>query len=242
MIFLKEERLKRVLQEMDKNNLSQMIITETAPIFYLTGVWIHSGERLMALYINTKGDKKFIVNELFPVDNNLGVEVVYYNDTENPLYLLKGIINNNEVLGVDKDFKAHFLIGLMDRKVAKSFVKDFENGIATRKFATELVDGLKYKLRNLPVGCRKPQYNNSIRRQSAIIGDANTGEDLYKTGMFLRGDRSIRYNKKGLPYPEDINFKTYYSMENASLSEMKDAFKAEHPYSRYYLSDLNMPE
>lgn len=127
-------------------------------------------------------------------------------------------------------------------KVAKSFVKDIENGVTTRKFATELVDGLKYKLKNLPVGCRKPQYNNSINCQSAIIGDAKTGEDLYKTGMFLRGDRSIRYNKKGLPYPEDINFKTYYSMENASLSEMKDAFKAEHPYSRYYLSDLNMPE
>ena len=165
MIFLKEERSKRVLQEMDKNNLSQMIITETAPIFYLTGVWIHSGERLMALYINTKGDKKFIVNELFPVDNNLGVEVVYYNDTENPLDLLKGIINNNEVLGVDKDFKAHFLIGLMDRKVAKSFVnsspiidkirmiKDLEeinlmreasriNDLVVEKVITEIKDGI----------------------------------------------------------------------------------------------------
>ena len=168
MIFLKEERLKRVLQEMDKNNLSQMIITETAPIFYLTGVWIHSGERLMALYINTKGDKKFIVNELFPVDNNLCVEVVYYNDTENPLYLLKGIINNNEVLGVDKDFKAHFLIGLMDRKVAKSFVnsspiidkirmiKDLEeinlmreasriNDLVVEKVITEIKDGISEK-------------------------------------------------------------------------------------------------
>lgn len=122
MIFLKEERLKRVLKEMTKNNLSQMIITETASVFYLTGTWIHSGERLMALYINTNGDKKFIVNELFPINSNLGCEIIYYNDTESPLDLLKGIINNNEVLGVDKDFKAHFLIGLMDRKAAKSFV------------------------------------------------------------------------------------------------------------------------
>lgn len=122
MIFLKEGRLKRVLKEMVKNNLSQMIITETASVFYLTGAWVHSGERLMALYINTNGDKKFIVNELFPINSNLGCEIFYYNDTESPLDLLKGIINNNEVLGVDKDFKAHFLIGLMDRKAAKSFV------------------------------------------------------------------------------------------------------------------------
>ncbi len=119
---MKEERLKRVLQEMIKNNLSQMIVTETASVFYLTGTWINSGERLMALYINTNGDKKFIVNELFPVNSDLGCEILYYNDTKSPLNLLKGIINNNEILGVDKDFKAHFLIGLMERKAAKSFI------------------------------------------------------------------------------------------------------------------------
>lgn len=119
---MKEERLSRVLKEMTKNNLSQMIITETASVFYLTGTWLDSGERLMAFYINTNGDRKFIVNELFPINNNMGCDILYYNDTESPLDLLKGIINNNEVLGVDKDFKAHFLIGLMDRNAAKSFV------------------------------------------------------------------------------------------------------------------------
>ena len=105
---------------------------------------------------------------MFPVDNNLGVEVVYYNDTENPLDLLKGIINNNEVLGVDKDFKAHFLIGLMYRKVAKSFVnsspiidkirmiKDLEeinlmreasriNDLVVEKVITEIKDGISEK-------------------------------------------------------------------------------------------------
>lgn len=119
---MKEERLKRVLQEMVKNNLSQIIITETASVFYLTGKWIHSGERMMALYINTNGDKKFIVNELFPVNSDIGCDILYYNDTENPIDLLSKVVNNNEVLGIDKDFKAHFLIGLIDKKAAKSFV------------------------------------------------------------------------------------------------------------------------
>ncbi|MDO4535981.1 MAG: Xaa-Pro peptidase family protein [Clostridium perfringens] len=119
---MKEGRLKRVLQEMIKNNLSQMIVTETASVFYLTGKWIHSGERMMTLYINTNGDKKFIVNELFPVNADIGCDILYYNDTENPIDLLSKVVNNNEVLGIDKDFKAHFLIGLIDKKAAKSFV------------------------------------------------------------------------------------------------------------------------
>ena len=166
---MKEGRLKRVLQEMIKNNLSQMIITETASVFYLTGKWIHSGERMMALYINTNGDKKFIINELFPVNSDIGCDVLYYNDTENPIDLLSKVVKNNEVLGVDKDFKAHFLIGLIDKRAAKSFVnsspivdrirmiKDLEeinmmreaskiNDLVVEKVITEIKAGISEKL------------------------------------------------------------------------------------------------
>lgn len=166
---MKEGRLKRVLQEMIKNNLSQMIITETASVFYLTGKWIHSGERMMALYINTNGDKKFIVNELFPVNSDIGCDILYYNDTENPIDLLSKVVKNNEVLGIDKDFKAHFLIGLIDKKAVKSFInsspiidrirmiKDLEemnmmreaskiNDLVIEKVITEIKEGISEKL------------------------------------------------------------------------------------------------
>ncbi|MGL5243945.1 MAG: M24 family metallopeptidase, partial [Sarcina sp.] len=84
--------------------------------------WINPGKRMVALYINTKGEKKLIVNELFPVEDNIGVELVWYKDTENPIEVLSNMCNKNEVLGIDKDWPSHFLIKLMDNKAAKSFV------------------------------------------------------------------------------------------------------------------------
>ena len=39
--------------------------------------------------------------------------------------------------------------------------------------------------------------------------------------MYVRGNSTMRYNKKGLPLPENIDFKTYEKMENMSLKEMR---------------------
>ena len=49
---MKNSRVKKVLEGMMREGLSQMIITSPASIFYLTGKWIHPGERMIALYIN----------------------------------------------------------------------------------------------------------------------------------------------------------------------------------------------
>ena len=69
------EKLKRIYQKMEERNLSQMIITDPPAIFYLTGKWIHPGERMLALYISTKGKERFFVNRLFPMEEDLGVEI-----------------------------------------------------------------------------------------------------------------------------------------------------------------------
>lgn len=119
---MKESRLKKILQEMEKNNIPQMVVASPASIFYLTGKWINPGERMIALYINTKGETKFIVNELFPIKEDLGVDLVWYKDINDPIEILSKITNANEVLGIDKDWKAHFLIRLMEKNGAKSFV------------------------------------------------------------------------------------------------------------------------
>ena len=73
------EKLKRIYQKMEERNLSQMIITDPPAIFYLTGKWIHPGERMLALYISTKGKERFFVNRLFPIEEDLGVEIQYVN-------------------------------------------------------------------------------------------------------------------------------------------------------------------
>ncbi len=99
-----------------------MVVTSAASIFYLTGKWISSGERMVALYLNINGNHKFIVNKLFPIYEDLGVDIDWYTDIEDPIELLCKIVNKEEDLGIDKNWPAHFLINIMKREGAKGFV------------------------------------------------------------------------------------------------------------------------
>ncbi|EQK15189.1 creatinase/Prolidase N-terminal domain protein [Clostridioides difficile P70] len=49
---MKAQRLNAVLEQMKKDDISQMLVSDPTSIFYLTGVLIHPGERLLALYLN----------------------------------------------------------------------------------------------------------------------------------------------------------------------------------------------
>lgn len=119
---MKENRLNNILKAMEENNLKQMLVTSPASIFYLTGKWIEPGERLLALYISTKGDKKLFINELFPVTEDLGIDLVVYNDTQDSIGVLSNFLDKDSVLGIDKNWPSRFLISLMEKKSASGFV------------------------------------------------------------------------------------------------------------------------
>jgi Xaa-Pro dipeptidase len=119
--FMNELRLKNILDKMEHKGIPQMIITDPASIFYLTGRWIHPGERLIALYIS-RGKCRLVINKLFPVYEDLGVEKLWYSDTDDYIGILSGVTDHNAPLGVDKNLAARFLLPLMDRKSAKTYV------------------------------------------------------------------------------------------------------------------------
>ena len=86
------DRFKRVLEKMETEGLEQIIVTDPIAIYYLIGKKINPGERMLALYLNTDGDKNLVINELFPQEGNLGVDLIWYNDIEDPIdYLAKEI-------------------------------------------------------------------------------------------------------------------------------------------------------
>ena len=119
---MKLNRLESILEKMKAENLEQMIISDPASIFYLTGKWIHPGERMLALYISTRGEHKLFVNKLFPITEDLGVEIVWFDDTNNAVEILSEAILKDKALGVDKNWPARFLIGLMELKAGSSYV------------------------------------------------------------------------------------------------------------------------
>lgn len=172
---MKNNRVNKVLEGMIKEGLSQMIITSPASIFYLTGKWIHPGERMVALYINKNGNNKMVINKLFPVHEDLGVEMIWYEDTENPIEYLSKCIDKTEVLGIDKDWPARFLIQLINNNVAKGFVnsspiidrvrmiKDDEE-IKLMKESSKINDAVMRKLwSNLKAGNTEKYYANLLQ-------------------------------------------------------------------------------
>lgn len=118
---MKNQRVSNVIKRMESMNLSQMIVTSPAAIYYLTGKWMSVGERMIALYLDIEGNHKFIVNKLFPIQEDLGVEIVWFSDSDDSIKILSNIVKKDKVLGVDKFWPAQYLIRLMELNAVKGF-------------------------------------------------------------------------------------------------------------------------
>lgn len=119
---MKLKRLENVIDSMRKANIPQIIISDPASIFYLTGKWIHPGERMLALYLNLDGNHKIFINELFPIKEDLGAEKIWFNDTDNCIKLLSENICKDKSIGIDKNWPSRFLLDLMENNGASSYV------------------------------------------------------------------------------------------------------------------------
>lgn len=112
---MNNRRVQRVLDNMAEQGLTQMVISDPASVFYLTGRFIEPGERLLALYLNKDGNHKIMINRLFTVPEDLGVEKVWFSDTDDSIELLAKLVDRKSALGVDKNMPARFLLPLMER-------------------------------------------------------------------------------------------------------------------------------
>lgn len=111
---MKENRVNSILESMEAQGIPQMIISDPVAIYYLTGKWIHPGERLLALYLNINGKHKMVINELFPQEDELGVEMVWYNDIQDGVALLSEFVEKDQPMGIDKTWSAKFLLRLQE--------------------------------------------------------------------------------------------------------------------------------
>ncbi len=115
-------KLERILSKMKEQGMTQMIISDSPAIFYLTGKWIHPGERLLALYLNVNGSHKLVINKLFPQEQDLGVELVWYDDVEDAVEILSGIVEHDKPIGIDKTWPARFLLRLQELGAGNRFL------------------------------------------------------------------------------------------------------------------------
>ena len=107
-------RIDRVLAEMKKIGLEQMLVADPLSIFYLTGVSVGPGERLYAFLLKANGEHVFFLNRLFHVEKTSYKEV-WYSDTDDSIGMIAENIDNDKALGIDKVWPARFLLPLMQR-------------------------------------------------------------------------------------------------------------------------------
>ena len=119
---LKQERLQRLLQGMKAVEMPQLLVSDPASLYYLTGQWFSPGERMLALYVSLEQEPLLFLNELFPLHEELGVEVVRFDDTQDAVAKVAERVRKDRLMGVDKNWPARFLLRLMELNGGSRFV------------------------------------------------------------------------------------------------------------------------
>lgn len=119
--MLQKERLEKVLAFLRPQNIRQMLVSDPVAIFYLTGKWVDPGERFYGLLLREGKETIMILNSLFRFSEELGVQKHYYADGDNITEILRPYVAKDEILGVDKQLPARFLLPLMEAKIAKNY-------------------------------------------------------------------------------------------------------------------------
>lgn len=112
---MNESRIERVLERMAQQGLSQILVTSTASVYYLTGLWVEPHERMLALYLDNSGRAILFGNEIFGLPAAPGLPVVTHTDSDDPVAALSEVVRTGR-LGIDKFWYSKFLIGLMARR------------------------------------------------------------------------------------------------------------------------------
>lgn len=112
---MNRERIKRVLYNMEQEGLDQILVSSTASVYYLTGLWVEPMERMLALYLDTDGRVILFANALFGIGPQEGMELVIHGDADTPTRELASRLRSGR-LGVDKFWPSKFLIGVLEER------------------------------------------------------------------------------------------------------------------------------
>ena len=132
---MKQNRIDRIMVELEAMGVSQMLIVDPMSIFYLTGVYNDPHERFYGLLLKKDGNHIYFLNNLFSIPQEVGAKKVWYSDTDPAMDIVAEYVDKDAPLGVDKDLKARFLLPLMEKKAASAFINT--------SLAVDVVRGIK---------------------------------------------------------------------------------------------------
>lgn len=164
---MQNNRIARVLQAMQAQGLTQMIVSDSQSIDYLTGVYVEPFERLFALYLRADGRHIFFLNKLFTVPET-PIERVWFTDTDDAVGMIASRVEAGAPLGIDKTWPARFLLPLMERLPGTPC-----------RLASDCVDGVR--------ACKDAAEQELMRENSRINDEAMRRAAAYiREGMTER--------------------------------------------------------
>ena len=109
------KRIEKVIENMHACGLKQIIVSNTASVYYLTGVWCEPFERMLALHVKDSGEMTLYANKMFALQGLTDVPMVEYEDTDDCVGVLAPDMLPG-TLGIDKTWPSHFTIRLMEKR------------------------------------------------------------------------------------------------------------------------------
>ena len=119
---MNESRANRILTALKEQGAEQMLIVDPMSICYLTGVSMAPFERFYGLLLRADGHHVYFLNRLFHVPEDVGIEKVWYSDTDPIMEIVAKYLDKDAPLAVDKELKARFLLPLMEMHSASAFI------------------------------------------------------------------------------------------------------------------------
>ena len=148
-------KVNAILSALETQGIPQIIISDPVVIFYLTGAKIEPGERLLALYLNRQGGHKLLVNDLFRQTKDLGVEICYYNDTQDGVEILSTFADPKAPIAIDKNWPARFLLRLQELGCGSRYIN-----------SSAVVDGV----RRIKTPEEQEKMRKASRGNDAVMG------------------------------------------------------------------------
>ncbi len=108
-----KDRIDRVYNKMKDADLKQLLINDSLSIYYLTGIMVHPLERFWALLLRTDGENVIFANKLYGLSDT-GFKTVTMDDTDDVAQTVVPWLLD-DVLGVDKDLPARFLLPIIGK-------------------------------------------------------------------------------------------------------------------------------
>lgn len=107
------QKINLVLKEMMDRGIDHLIISDPSSIEYLIDYRNQPGERMYVLLLSVDGNHTLFLNQLFYLDQELDLNIVWYGDTDDCVQILSTYLENANCIGVDKFWPAKFLLPLM---------------------------------------------------------------------------------------------------------------------------------